>query len=291
MIDEYTKLSDVYNPADRVAACPDPDSTTLTRIEVNFAIPVEMTQDQQRRLVMIIDEITDSPWNEPSEGVHWLSCVGAKPNWSRTDAAMFGIEASPGAPSSGEPTFDNSVFHVETRARAFVGPGERARKVANRADAKPPRPAHDAVLEALRAVAHFWGKDPEAFGDAATVTSLAGKFARVADKCRKALAIAEAEAMRSDTTTERDAYLNSLSDEIDQQHREKVVLRNRLEGLTDRLNRVNEITGILDAACRRMVEALSIHHMGGKEPFPGDERYGEALGGLYAAIEKAAGLR
>ena len=45
---------------------------------------------------------------------------------------------------------------------------------------------------ALEAVAFFWGRDPLAFGDDATVTSLAGKFARVADQCRKALATLDA---------------------------------------------------------------------------------------------------
>lgn len=43
------------------------------------------------------------------------------------------------------------------------------------------------------------------------------------------------------------------------------------------------------AACRRMVEALSIHHMSGTEPFPGDQRYADAHQGLYAAIAKAVG--
>lgn len=41
------------------------------------------------------------------------------------------------------------------------------------------------------------------------------------------------------------------------------------------------------AACRRIAEALSVHHMGGREPFPGDERYAEAHQGLYDAIAAA----
>lgn len=45
----------------------------------------------------------------------------------------------------------------------------------------------------------------------------------------------------------------------------------------------------LIAACRRMVEALSVHHMGGREPFPGDERYEAAHQGLYDAIAKSTG--
>ncbi len=45
--------------------------------------------------------------------------------------------------------------------------------------------------EALQAVIHFWGSDPLAFGDKATVTSLAGQFGRAADICRAALAPAQ----------------------------------------------------------------------------------------------------
>lgn len=43
------------------------------------------------------------------------------------------------------------------------------------------------------------------------------------------------------------------------------------------------------AACRRMVEALSVHHMSGHEPFPDDQRYADAHQGLYDAIGKAIG--
>lgn len=47
------------------------------------------------------------------------------------------------------------------------------------------------LLEAAEAVMHFWESDPEAFGDEATVTSLAGRFAHVADKARAAIAKAK----------------------------------------------------------------------------------------------------
>ena len=49
------------------------------------------------------------------------------------------------------------------------------------------------MYAALEAVAYFWSKDPLAFGDNATVTSLAGQFAKVADQCREALAKARRE--------------------------------------------------------------------------------------------------
>ena len=91
--DEYHRLQKAYDPADRIASCPDPDATTLGRIEVEFAIDVEMTQDQQRRLLAVLDEIASSLWNQPRNGVHWLAGVGSKMHWSRADATFLGKPA------------------------------------------------------------------------------------------------------------------------------------------------------------------------------------------------------
>jgi hypothetical protein len=153
MLDEFARLANAYDPAQRLAECPDPDATTLLRIEVDFAIPVEMTQEQQRRLLEVIDDITDSPWNAPREGVHWMAEVGSKPHWSRADAAMLGVEAGPDAPASGGPTFDDSILHVGTCARAFVSDFERERKHRHRARPRRPRPERDAAIETLETVA------------------------------------------------------------------------------------------------------------------------------------------
>lgn len=50
------------------------------------------------------------------------------------------------------------------------------------------RDAAPDLLAACEAVIYFWESDPLAFGDDATVTSLAGRFAAVANKCRAAVA-------------------------------------------------------------------------------------------------------
>ena len=55
------------------------------------------------------------------------------------------------------------------------------------ADAALSACGYQEMREAMEAVAYFWGTDPKAFGDDATVTSLAGQFAKVADQCRAAL--------------------------------------------------------------------------------------------------------
>lgn len=49
------------------------------------------------------------------------------------------------------------------------------------------REEHGLLRAACESVMFFWEKDPEAFGDDASVTSLAGRFASVADQVRWAL--------------------------------------------------------------------------------------------------------
>jgi hypothetical protein len=158
MIDaDYEKLTAAYDPLVRVAECPDQDASCISRIEVDFAIPVEMTQAQQRRLVEAVADIAHAPWNLPTEGVHWLAGTGSKPMWSRVDAAMLGVPAGPDAPHSGEPTFDDTIFFMETNARHFMTVEEREKKLADRAKPKNDVPARNAIIAALEAVAHFWG--------------------------------------------------------------------------------------------------------------------------------------
>lgn len=60
---------------------PSLDDTLYERIEIEFAIPVYLTQDQQKRLNEFVLEILENPANEPENGVHWISSLGAKPFW------------------------------------------------------------------------------------------------------------------------------------------------------------------------------------------------------------------
>lgn len=111
---------------------PPDDRSPIVRLEVDFAIPVHLSEDQERRLHDLLDEIVDSPWNQLTGWVHWLSGSGAKTNWSQADAAFLGIPADPDAPETGEPTLDYSVYHFETTARPFVSEAERARVIRRR---------------------------------------------------------------------------------------------------------------------------------------------------------------
>ena len=127
-----TEFTSKYNPNERVAKCQDDDSFEISRIEVEFAIPVVMTQDQYMRILEVINEITHAPWNTPLEGVHWMSTQGSKPNWSQADAAFLGKVPDINAPENGEPTFDDSVTVIGTSARSFLSEKERTETLINR---------------------------------------------------------------------------------------------------------------------------------------------------------------
>lgn len=102
---------------ERAGRCDDEDAFWTRRIEVGFAIPVLMTQDQQRRLYDLIDEITRAPYNQPVGHVHWLFGHGSKPVFSRADLRFLGLPDDSAAPDDGEPTFDADVLHFETSCR------------------------------------------------------------------------------------------------------------------------------------------------------------------------------
>ena len=105
-----------YDPDVRQAE-PGEDDFSVCKIEMDFAIPVWLTREQERDLHRIIGAIVDRPCNKPAGGVHWPSGYGSKPQWSREDARFLGVRTDDDAPESGEPTFDSEVLYFETTAR------------------------------------------------------------------------------------------------------------------------------------------------------------------------------
>lgn len=137
MREEYDRLRAAYDPADRCGEPTDEDSACVRSLEVSFAIPVWMTQEQMRRFNELVREITYAPCNQPKEGVHWPAGFGSKPHWSQVDAIMLRKPAEPGAPETGEPTFDDDVYYIETCSREFVSDKERERKLKERLNDVP----------------------------------------------------------------------------------------------------------------------------------------------------------
>lgn len=60
---------------------PSLDDSLYERIEMEFAIPVYLTQEQQSRLHELFKEILENPANVPLDGVHWQNAHGPKPSW------------------------------------------------------------------------------------------------------------------------------------------------------------------------------------------------------------------
>ena len=96
---------------------PPEDSFQIDRIEVRFDTPTYITQEQQRILADLIEEMARAPYNTPEGCVHWLSSIGSKPLWSRADRRFLGLPDDPSATEGGEPGWDDAVLHLETHCR------------------------------------------------------------------------------------------------------------------------------------------------------------------------------
>lgn len=123
---------DMNEQMERLAGPPD-DRTAVGSIEISFAMPVYVTSQQEMRLHDLVRDIVYSPCNQPVDGVHWPSSNGCKPIWSKQDAKFLGKEAAHDAPESGEPAFIDSIHFIETSARAFLSPEEKASTLRDRA--------------------------------------------------------------------------------------------------------------------------------------------------------------
>jgi hypothetical protein len=90
-------------------------SQRITRIEIDFAIPVELTRDHERFLLGMVDDVCKH--NTPAGCSHWVFGHGSKPIWSNKDREFLGKPPDPAAPASGEPDFDDAVLYIETSCR------------------------------------------------------------------------------------------------------------------------------------------------------------------------------
>jgi len=120
---------------ERCAPPPD-ECPSVTAIEIYFAIPAYLTEDDYRKLDELISGVVDRLYNQTPHGVHWLSRQGSKPTWSQADCVVLGKPIDPNAPAEGEPTFDDSILYYETTARQFVSEHERERVESERVERK-----------------------------------------------------------------------------------------------------------------------------------------------------------
>lgn len=91
----------------------------ITRIEVSFAIPVELTDEEHHILHQLISSIAKR--TQPDGRVHWLAGCGSKPHFSASDSVFLGkrpASADTLAPANGEePTWSDDVYYLETCCR------------------------------------------------------------------------------------------------------------------------------------------------------------------------------
>lgn len=80
--------------------------------------PLEHFPEGWDRLLMdLVDMACKTYEHANPTRVMWPAGVGSRPNWSAADAAFLGHAPTPGAPESGEPTFDDSVFQISCSER------------------------------------------------------------------------------------------------------------------------------------------------------------------------------
>lgn len=87
----------------------------IRKLEINFALPVELTDDEMQRLDRFVGNICKR--NCPKGWVFWPAGHGDKPIWSKADARIFGWETTSDAPETGEPSFDDTVYSIDCAAR------------------------------------------------------------------------------------------------------------------------------------------------------------------------------
>lgn len=112
---------------DQRKAQPEEDDNLVSRIEIEFAIPTFLPQGFMQDLDALLSAAVKMKRNQPEGGVHWVSGHGSKPIWSQADAMFLGKSVADDAKAAGEPTFDDSIYHIETSARPYVTEEERAR--------------------------------------------------------------------------------------------------------------------------------------------------------------------
>jgi hypothetical protein len=96
----------------------------ISRIEIYFAVPVQMTEEENRRLGELLDELVRRPENTPEGAVHWLSFQGRKMVVSEADAAMLqspAVVVDSSIRNGEEPRSQDDVVVYESSVRPLRG--------------------------------------------------------------------------------------------------------------------------------------------------------------------------
>lgn len=87
----------------------------IRKIEIEFALPVELSTQEQMALDRLVGQICDR--HCPDGWAFWPAGCGQKPIFSQADQRFLGKPVDPNAPESGEPEWDSSVYSIDCAAR------------------------------------------------------------------------------------------------------------------------------------------------------------------------------
>lgn len=92
----------------------------ITKIEIEFPFPIEIPSEVFRVIDEMITTKVCKPYKEKyPDRVMWVSSHGAKPSYSYTDAMFLGKqEWDENIKDGDEPTFNDSIYHIEITERA-----------------------------------------------------------------------------------------------------------------------------------------------------------------------------
>ena len=93
------------------------DEAKIQRVEINFGAAVNLPDGWERALDGLVDMVCQQYKRENPTRTMWPAGHGCKPQWSKADAAFLGASAEAGAPDSGEPTWDDTVYCIDVTER------------------------------------------------------------------------------------------------------------------------------------------------------------------------------
>lgn len=116
------------NEDDRLAECKEEDALYIESIQLEFAIPIYLTQAEQAELTVFFHDLIEKPYNQLKEGTHWHSFTGGRMSYSNVDAALLGKAPGPNPPPDGaEPDSDDTALVLESTCQEFLDPAEAER--------------------------------------------------------------------------------------------------------------------------------------------------------------------
>lgn len=99
----------------------------IRKLEIEWDLPVELTDAEYQSLDRFIDRICKR--HCPEGWAFWPAGHGSKPTFSQADSRFLGKDVDPAAPLTGEPTWDDSVYHIDCSARELSPEEIEQRKI------------------------------------------------------------------------------------------------------------------------------------------------------------------